>query len=402
MPPLPGIVIDETSDLCEEALSGVYAIRINKTVIYKDVPGQTLIHIPTFQNDDSHEPCTTWTYYFNVPMKRAGRAKLSLQNLGTVTIRYCWKRIKRLMPYVPEDDLQQVFFFNKNEDVLSPGQNKEIFFTFISNKPGMNSEYWELSMCNVCFFDTMTEKLTINLYGDAVENIDMIKRKTEILKTRINRKAIDNLASEFVNEIFDNVFVVPPEIYPYKKFFLEAEIFVLKNPVCFYHQTEVAKMKEYYTEMVPGELWDLSIGTWREQMMAKDFDDRMKYYELLRKSHAELLKPWYEGEELLKEKHRAIKLLLGRFIDNFDMEFISVSDSFVRQQQPLTGGGSTLRAKSKSKTIAVDPFTALTVRNIMYIRLYEHFKHTIEMCAGVLSSLDLNKWIEFDFCRYFD
>ncbi|KAI8424550.1 hypothetical protein MSG28_003007 [Choristoneura fumiferana] len=104
----------------------------------------------------------------NEQVKRVGRSKLYLQNLGTVTLRYCWKKIKKPIPFIPEDTYDQVFFFNKNEDVLPPGQDKEIFFTFISDKP--------------------------------------------------------------VNDVVDKATVTTPQIYPYKKYFLEAELFVMKNP----------------------------------------------------------------------------------------------------------------------------------------------------------------------------
>uniref|UniRef100_A0A2A4JJE0 Uncharacterized protein n=1 Tax=Heliothis virescens TaxID=7102 RepID=A0A2A4JJE0_HELVI len=229
----------------------------------------------------------------------------------------------------------------------------------------------------------------------SVEDMQAIKRKVEVLKTRINRKALNNFASEFVEEIFDKVFETVPQIYPYKKYFVEAEMFVLKNPVCFYHQTEVGKMKDLFTEMVPKKQWDLSIGSWREAMMAKDFDERMKYYELLRKSHSEVLKPWYEGDDLIKEKERTIKCLLGQFADYFDKEYADISDKFLQKPD----GKGSLRSKSKSKTVTVDPITEQTINNIFYLRIYEHLCSTIELCAGVLSSLDLNKWIDFDFCR---
>lgn len=399
LPPLPVITVEDPTNFCAAPLSSVYAMRINNTVLYKDIPGQNLVHVPTFQKESTHENCTSWTYYFNVPVKRAGRSKLFIQNLGTVTLRYCWKKIKRVVPFIPEDIYEQVFFFNKNEDVLSPGQSKEIFFTFISDKPGIYSEFWEFSLSNISFFDTIIDKLIINLYADSVEDVAMMKRKVEVLKTRINRKAVDNLATAFLNEILDNVFAVPPQIYPYKQFFVEAQLFVMKNPVCFYHQTEVARMKEMYTEMVPGELWDLSIGTWRLAMMAKEYDDRIKYYNLLQHSHAECLKPWYEGEDLLKEKCRIINYLLGHLADKFDSECARITDSFMyRPESP----NSKLRSKSKSKTMSVDPHTTDIVRNVFFVRMYEHVADAIELCAGVLSSLDLNRWIEFDFCRNYD
>ncbi|KAF9406947.1 hypothetical protein HW555_012866 [Spodoptera exigua] len=400
-PVLPEIVIKDDEGPPGEPLHAVYALKINNTVFYKPVPGHSLFHVPKFQDDENHENCTSWTYYFNVPAKRAGRCKLNMHNLGTVTIRYCWKKIKRIIPFIPQDVYEQVFFFNKNEDLISPGQTKEIAFTFIADKAGIYCEFWEISLCNVNFFENSSTKMTVSLYADAVEDMEMINKKVQLLKTEINKKAIINLVTSFVETAFDNVFQPDPQFepYPYKKYFVESELFVLRNPMCYYHQTEVGKMKQLYTDMLPGKEWDLSIATWREVMMAKDYEDRMKYYKLLRESHSECLKPWAAGDGVEKEKFRTIHCLLGQFLDLFDTEFSRVTDYFVLKPSETR---SSSRIKSKSRTIAVDPITAQMVRNVFYLRMYDHFSCFIELSAGVLSSLDLNRWIEFDFCRHLD
>ncbi|CAH1647246.1 unnamed protein product [Spodoptera littoralis] len=241
-PVLPEIVIKDDDDPPGEPLNAVYALKINNTVFYRPVPGHGLFHVPKFQEDENHEECSTWTYYFNVPAKRAGRCKLTMENLGTVTIRYCWKKIKRNIPFIPEDAYEQVFFFNKNEDIISPGQTKEIAFTFIADKAGIY-----------------------------IEDVKMINRKVRALKKQINKKANLNMA------------------------------------ISIMEMTEVGKMKDLYTEMLPDKEWDLSISTWREVMMEKEYEDRMKYYQLLRLSHSECLKPWTEGDGVEKEKFRTIQ-----------------------------------------------------------------------------------------------
>ncbi|PZC74924.1 hypothetical protein B5X24_HaOG207029 [Helicoverpa armigera] len=393
-PTIPDISVHEVDYACDEPLTGVYALKINNTIFYKEIPGQNLPHLRKLQKQ-AQDRCRFWNYYFNVPVKKAGRCKLYLQNLGTTTLRYCWKKLRRPLTFITEEVYEQVFFFNKNEDVICPGQSKEINFTFIADQPGIYWEFWEFSTLNVTFFDNVTDMLLVNLYGDSVEDVPTSKRRVEVLKTRINRKALNNFASEFVEEIFDKVFEVVPQIYPYKEYFVEAEIFVMKNPVCFYHQTEVGKMKDLYTEMVPKHDWDLSIGSWRRAMMAKEFDDRMKYYELLQKSHSEVLKPWYEGDGLAKEKERTVKYLLGQFADRFDSEYNRITDTYIFK----TSESGPLRSKSKIKPKPVDPIIEQTIKNVFYVCIYDHFGTTIELCAGVLSSLDLNRWIEFDFCR---
>ncbi|XP_059049710.1 MYCBP-associated protein-like [Achroia grisella] len=397
MPPIPTISVTPSIPM-EYTTCGICAIRINNTVIFKDNRDQNLKNIKKMQKESWHESCTSWTYYFKVPLKRAGRSKLLLENLGTVTLRYCWKKIKQSIPFAPEDNNTQVFFFNKNEDVLSPGQSKYLYFTFISEKAGIYSEFWELSFCNICFFDTLADKLIINLQGDSVENMDNIKRKIEVLKNKLNKKAINNIVKSLLEGIVHKSTITDPQIYPYKKMLLEAEIFHMKNPICFYHQTEVTKMKDVYTEMVPGELWDLSISNWRQAMMEKEYDERMKFYELLRKSHAELLKPWYEGEDLLTYKYRATKMLLGKMADSFDVSYMRIID-VTNHTSEITKQPDLAKSDHRLVSLSTEPLIQNTIRNLFYLRAYEHVAVTIESIVGILSSLELNKWIDFDFCR---
>lgn len=398
LPPTPYISVPDEATQEEPEITTVYAVRINNTIIYKNIPGQKLICLDKMKEEPWHENCTSWTYYFKVPIKRAGRSKLYLKNLGTVTLRYCWKKIKKSIPYIPEDIYEQVFFFNKNEDVISPGQSKVFFFTFVSDKPGIFSEFWELSFCNICFFDTLADKIVVNLYGDSLEDIESLQRKVDILKRRIDMKAVYNIVKDVVDDAVTKASTIEPQLYPYKKLFLESELFLMKNPVCFYHQTEVLKMKDLYTEMVPGELWDLSIASWRAAMMEKVYDERMKYYELLRKSHSDLLKPWYEGESVLSQKYRAMKWLLGMMADKFDAEYERLLNvSGVRRQSISTSTAGDINESDVE--LDLDPKKVYMMRNLFYMYAYEHVATTIEMCAGVLSSIDLNRWIEFDFCR---
>lgn len=394
LPPLPKIVLIEPVGRSEEELCHVYAIRINNTIVCKDIAGKKLDNLTKMKTEKWHEVCNTWSYYFNTPVKRAGRCKLYLQNLGTVALRYCWKKIKRPIPFIPEDIYEQVFFFNKNEDVISPGQSKEVLFTFLSDIPGIYSEYWELSFCNIFFFDTLSDKISVSLYADSVEDAASIKRKCDILKGRIDKKAITNIVSDIMNDAITTATAIKPQSYPYKNLFLEAEMFSMKNPVCFYHQTEVMEMKKLYTEMVPGEMWDLSITSWRAMMMEKEYDERMKFYELLRKSHHDLLKPWYEGEDLKKQKYRAIKLLFAQMADKFDKEYDRLVDLYC----PVDTEEEDVPRNPES--IVLDPMVKQKIQNLFYIHTSEYVATTIELCAGVLSSLDLNKWIEFDFCQW--
>lgn len=344
------------------------------------------------QQESWHESCYSWTYYFNTPVRKMARSKLFLQNLGTVSLRYCWKRVKRPVPFIPEDAYEQKFFFCKNEDVISPGQKKEKYFTFISDRPGIYNETWELAVVNICMFDSLTDKLLVDLVGDSVEKVKKITRKIDKLQNKINRKATKSMIQHWLRDFITDATTVKAEQYPYKNFLLEAELFMIKNPVCFYHQSEVQKLKEVYTVMTE-QKWDLSIGTWREAMMAKEFDERMVYFDTMKTSHNKvLLKPLFEGDELLKEKYRMVNTLMGMLLDKF----------YDEKKRTAEYNGSSSVMPTTDKLVSPLPETMLTpytTMNIFYMRMYDHVAVFIETIAGVLSSLDLNRWIDFDFCN---
>ncbi|XP_039749907.1 MYCBP-associated protein-like [Pararge aegeria] len=389
LPPLPNIILS-SDEISEEVLCTVYAVRINDTILFKEIPHQTLKHLEKLKNDYGRDKCNSWSYYFNCPVSRVGRSTLFLQNLGTVSLRYCWKKITRANA---DDSPTQVFFFNKNENVICPGQSQEVYFTFMSNTPGTYEESWELVFLNICFFDSLENQLILNFYADSVENLAKIKKKTAKLENLIYANVLINIARDLLAEIILKATSIEPQIYPYDKIILEADIFVMKNPACFYHQTEVMKMKDMYTEMIPGELWDLSINSWRTAMMNKEFNERMKYYEYLRLAHRECLKPWYENRDLLTEKYIAVNQILGRLADKLDEEYCRITEMYFDIDLEPTVSSTSQREKLLFYS------SSSIVHHILYLRTHEYLGIATELCAGVLSSLDLNRWVKFDFCK---
>ncbi|KAI5646578.1 MYCBP-associated protein family domain-containing protein [Phthorimaea operculella] len=401
---LPTITLTPPQNECVGPLSGVFALRINNTIAIKYIPKQNTSVLENMQNEHWHETCTNWTYYFNVAENRIGRAKLFLQNLGTVTLRYCWKKIRKVIPYIPEEN-DYNFFFNKNEDVIAPGQCKNIYFTFVANGPGIFTQIWELTLMNNILFDTTSDKFSVTLVGDCVEDVKKMTRKIEKFEATLDRNAAYKMVFNLVSNIIMNASDVQHEIYPYKKYFVEAELFVARNMQHFYHQTEVGLLKDSFKHMT-GKEWDLSLLTWRNAMMTNEFDERMRYYDQLKKSNRVLLSPWYEGEDLLYEKHRAVKLLLGQLALKFFDEFERVCkwNGVLRKPSHPSPPPFPTPTVSHHKAIAsplpVRPLTKDIVHNIFYMRMYDHVADTMEMIAGIVSSLELNRWIEFDFCQF--
>lgn len=418
---LPVIVIDycdNVPDSYNESIEGVYALKINST-IFKNRTQESEIFIEELENKNCYKKALTWTYYFNVLEKKIGREKIILQNLGTVTIKYKFERSQTtedytVLPIYSYNQCKQQFFFKKDEDMVTPGQTKEINITYFSNAPGIYEESWELKLLNVDFFKSSNEEIVINLVGETVEDIKTINKNIQHLIEEINLKANYLMIFNFLQEATTNAIFIKPETYPYKDYFLEADLFVTINPEYYYHQTLVQKLKEFFKEMT-GDEWDLSVRSWREAVVAKEFNERMIYYDVLKHAHRDLLKPFSDNlDDLSRQKHRMVKFLMNNLVDKFYDERIrltqayGLADKFIQEPKEERFGGCVAvspeefinRSHSESSNVSKSSCITSTlnedvVLSVFYLHIYEHLVTTVETCAGVLSSLDLNRYVVF-------
>lgn len=423
---LPVIIIDycdKVPDPYNDSMEGVYALRINDTIFKTDNTSQeSQIFFEQLENQNFCKNSLTWSYYFKVPMKKIGRGKLILQNLGSVRITYCFEKLLNTknctaLPTYSHDQCKQKFFFKSNEDMVTPGQIKEINFTYFSNTPGIYEEFWNLKILNVDFFKLTHEKIIINLVGETVEDIEKLIKNIQDLKENITTNANYLMIFNILQEAITKAIIKKPEIYPYKDYFLEADLFVTINPDHCYHQTKVQKLKELFTEMT-GDEWNLSIKSWRDAVTAKEFDKRMFYYDILKLANRELLKPCTNNlDDLLKQKHRIVALLMNNLIDKFYDERIRLTkayetDEIIQKSEETFPDGSVAaspaeyinRSNSESSHFSKSSCTPTTfkddiVLSVFYLHMYEHLVETIETCAGVLSSLDLNRYVDYNMCR---
>lgn len=422
---LPVITIDycdKIPDHYNETMGGIYSLRINDTIFKTDsMPQESQIFFEQFENKSCYKNALTWTYYFNVPVKEIGRGKLILQNLGSVSIKYCFEKSLAtknftVLPSSSHSLCEQKFFFKSNEDMVTPGQVKEINFTYFSNTPGIYEESWYLKILNVHFFKSSHEKVIINLVGETVEDVEKLNKNIQDLKEKINVKADYLMVFNILQEVITKTIITKPEIYPYKDYFLEADLFVITNPDHYYHQTKVQNLKHFFTEMT-GDEWDLSIRSWRDAVVAKEFDERLIYYDVLKQANCELLKPWTDNlDNLPKQKHRVVELLMNNLIDKFYDERTRLTEAYEKDEliqeseenffdssvavspAEYINRSHSERSNFSKSSCTTTSFKDDVVLSVFYLHMYEYLAETIEMCAGVLSSLDLNRHVDYSTC----
>lgn len=421
---LPVIVIDycdNVPDPYNEYMEGVYALRINDTIFKTDnTPQESQIYFEELKNITYQKNALNWMYYFNVPVKRIGRGKLIFQNLGTVTIKYCFERSQNtenytLLPIYSHNRCEQKFFFKFGEDIVTPGQIKEINITYFSNTPGIYEESCDLKILNVDFFKSPNEKVVINFVGETVEDIERLNKNIHVLKDKINTKADYLMIFNLLQEVITKAIIIKPKMYPYKDYFLESDLFVTINPEHYYHQTKVEKLKEIFIQMT-GDEWDLSIRSWRDAVVAKEFNERMIYYDILKQANRDLLKPWFDNSDhLSQQKHWMVELLMNNLIDKFYDERIRLTEAyqtdeliqeskenFFESSVAVSPAEYVNRSHSESSNFSkysrITLFKDDVALSVFYLHMYEYLAKTIETCAGVLSSLDLNRNVDYNTC----
>ncbi|GLV42111.1 hypothetical protein CBL_04930 [Carabus blaptoides fortunei] len=75
------------------------------------------------------------------------QSKISLKNLGTVTLRYYWKRVlleTDLLGIIPYRPPTFSFAFKKNESKILPEETKMLPIYFQTKRPGIHQETWEM------------------------------------------------------------------------------------------------------------------------------------------------------------------------------------------------------------------------------------------------------------------
>ncbi len=102
-----------------------------------------------------------------------------VQNIGSTTVTYEWKRVQRGDHLASKkSDFVQRFYCHYPRSILKPGESKAFNFSFKSSKIGMFNEEWEL----------LTEPLLLTplnsvcLSGIACEDDSLAEKRKEFWK----------------------------------------------------------------------------------------------------------------------------------------------------------------------------------------------------------------------------
>nr|XP_033330719.1 MYCBP-associated protein-like [Megalopta genalis] len=264
-----------------------------------------------------------WNVCFSSQMNKMVEKEIRLENKGNRVIIYEWRNAVSLPSMLPLRRRASPFFFNKTKGVIPPGQIVDIKFWYLPRISGMTSEVWRFKtdpeLCPSPFHFRLSgcSDTAIADRSGAVKSSDDAD-VDDYLDHCIREAAI----REILEEMFENMdYVELPEPF-YGSLFLESEVFLAKNPLCFYHPSHVIEFRKlYHTATNHNEQqWNLCIRDLRETLTSiRDPETRQDMLLQLSRLYKECLKPARRVPHNYT-KHEMVSNLLCAFFNRFEHE----------------------------------------------------------------------------------
>ncbi|XP_076650590.1 MYCBP-associated protein [Halictus rubicundus] len=262
-----------------------------------------------------------WNVSFSSRMNERAEKEIELENKGNRVILYQWRDAVSLPATLPLKRRVSAFFFNKTKGVILPGQIVALKFWYLPRLCGVSSEVWRFQTDPVlCPSPLMfrlsgcAETASDRQLNDGGRCIDVDKYLDDCIR--------DSTIRETITEIFENMdSVALPEPF-YGTLFLESEVFLAKNPLCFYRPSLITEFhKLYYSATNQTELrWNLCVEHLRETLLRIAHpESRQAMLLQFSQLYKECLKPTLSVSEKYT-KHKMVYNLLCSFFNRFEQE----------------------------------------------------------------------------------
>ncbi|XP_076629935.1 MYCBP-associated protein [Colletes latitarsis] len=371
--------------------------------------------------EDEGTDAIIWNVSFSGRVDQRKEGEIVLENKGNRVIVYEWRDAAFQSATIPLGRRTGPFFFNKTKGTILPGQITKLKVWYLPRIPGVFSELWKLKTDP----ELCSSPLIIRLSGCA-ETMDPQNANNDpvlIVDGYLDRCVRDATIRETINEIMEDMHCVEPPGPSYGSLFLESEIFVTKNPLCFYHPSLVTEFhKIYYVATNQNERrWNLCLDHLRETLLKiKEPAERQSMLSQFSEIYKKCLKPPLTASSI-DRKHETVHNLLCYFTNRFEIEskfardaccmkdtretVVAVSEISTNEVQTSVKNSNSrnkLRRRSITRTQSVPIERTVDnsdrvvdirpYREIFFIRVYELLRVVIERaCATIDSFNNLNE-----------
>nr|XP_043883257.1 MYCBP-associated protein-like [Solea senegalensis] len=206
------------------------------------------------------------TIFFEAVTGEIVTSHLKMNNEGSTAIFYSWQRLPlpRSFHILQSKTKQLHFLFNSSSGVILPGDTLCVAFIFKSEKPGIETEIWQLNT-HPMLLQGASMRVTlrgVSLYQDKTAD------QRHFIKTKLEKTVMVKVCKSIVSDVLRGVRTPERPSSPAELYITEEERFLNKNPKLQYRYQPVEDLKRLWQKVKPELTWDLSVDSLQQVVLS--------------------------------------------------------------------------------------------------------------------------------------
>ncbi|CAK9808670.1 MYCBP-associated protein [Anthophora quadrimaculata] len=391
IPPITvcGVENETEEDSCHKAYS-------EQVVVLKIQNHEIVWEKSAVEGDHDNTEPITWNLRFSGEVNKITENEIVFENKGNRVIIYHWRETMFRSSHIPLTRRISPFFFNKTKGVIPPGQIVKLPIWYKPRSSGVSIEFWKLLTNPIL----CSSPLVFRLWGCAVATAK--SNRADLIDRYLDHCIRETVIREIIDDIMDKLDTFEYPKPAYGSLFLESELFLEKNPLCFYNPSISMEFHQIYRIVTNQEehRWNMSIRDLREILLESGEHRNMLLP--LSELYKECLKPTFY-RPIQYNKHEVVYNLLCSFFNLFEVESEFARDACFVKESRDSSSGMSLEENSAVSTSVSQEFENNIVRNKRTSSSYSRFENNQvrEITKTSVSVIDDQPYKEIFFLRIY-
>ncbi|CAD1481167.1 unnamed protein product [Heterotrigona itama] len=285
----------------------------------------------------------TWSLTFFGEIHKRTEKEIVLENKGNRVIVYQWRDADFRCNTIPLVKRTSPFFFNKTKGVILPGQIVKLKVWFRPRDAHVFIEFWKLITDPIL----CPSSLVFRFWG-CVEssNVRLAKfESVQIVDKYLDRCVRNTVIRDLINDIMENISLTKHPEPAYGSLFLESDMFVMKNPLCFHNPTLLIEFHKIYYAATnqTRHRWNMSLNDIRDTLLEiKQSERRNIMLSQFSELYKECLNPTlYRSVQC--NKYEMVYYILCSFFNLFETESELARNAYLLNDcKEISGVSSTM------------------------------------------------------------
>lgn len=344
----------------------------------------------------------TWDLHFESRGNELTEQIFRFENRGSRTVHLDWRNVTpKFQPQIVRAErCRSPFYFDKDRFKILPGQKRDFKIWYRSEKPLVASETWKLLIEPRVYPDTIHLRLWGTSSGETLKLRE--RNACQKIKDLIKCRVLDSTVREFIEEIIANAINKRyANDIPYDMFFLEADVFRVRNPMHHYHSLLVDELRTMWFETTANDesCWNMSLEELRS-ILLKIEDPSLRRSRLVRfhEIATECLLPSALYDRPVCSKRKLARWLIGSYLNQFEEESELVyckccgircpPEPEEEGEEPEIGATAQVTTGAGETEVSLKVGCAAIYQEVLYVRLYCLLCETVDRVCAALDSYD--------------